>query len=574
MRHFTQKTNKYSTAYAFALNHMRAYYEMKTMKSRNCLETGQKDRTNEAPLLYALLLGMTMDYVNTINRIGLFATVDIENKILPFNENEKLREDITQLLKMIELCVNNQVTSNNEVSDIVELLQGAGTTKLGLDNEGITGQKYATLFCKYLFDATAKDEGRRCTALQLLLLFAFARETNEVNLRHYEEGDAYELTAMGQMPLSGSSSVFRIAMKRDELTSFDRPTDKLITVYEMALLLFGKDSVPGFDTKKHSLAEAVKRAVRTAIDTSFTLNITEADTNSSGQQKKKSPTKAKNDEREKAGMCINGALVVMKQVLDNNNLDQDEIESDANEGEEEEQEDDAGQYSTSQTLARIRGLVDEASRHVRHILPKTYDPENCLFLEQLEAEYEKVGHYKYSSEDDEESMDVGEPLDKSELSEHLRQTCDAKESEKTTQLNYLMKISTDDDEDAIAFTGAWKEEEPDNFFPESGAEENRTWNEWMRFANRAKQTWNMKELKSKISSRKTLLLYAKNCRISTHLKEKLDNEDVNEYGNEVYDIYKKEQDEIKEQTNGSKKRGATIENEGENDNKTKRQKSP
>ena len=84
----------------------------------------------------------------------------------------------------------------------------------------------------------------------------------------------------------------------------------------------------------------------------------------------------------------------------------------------------------------------------------------------------------------------------------------------------------------------------------------------------------MKELKSKISSRKTLLLYAKNCRISTHLKEKLDNEDVNEYGNEVYDIYKKEQDEIKEQTNGSKKRGATIENEGENDNKTKRQKSP
>ena len=230
--------------------------------------------------------------------------------------------------------------------------------------------------------------------------------------------------------------------------------------------------------------------------------------------------------------------------------------------------------SLREQIRAYRYYKSSTCRHVRHILPKTYDPENCLFLEQLEAEYEKVGHYKYSSEDDEESMDVGEPLDKSELSEHLRQTCDAKESEKTTQLNYLMKISTDDDEDAIAFTGAWKEEEPDNFFPESGAEENRTWNEWMRFANRAKQTWNMKELKSKISSRKTLLLYAKNCRISTHLKEKLDNEDVNEYGNEVYDIYKKEQDEIKEQTNGSKKRGATIENEGENDNKTKRQKSP
>jgi hypothetical protein len=38
------------------------------------------------------------------------------------------------------------------------------------------------------------------------------------------------------------------------------------------------------------------------------------------------------------------------------------------------------------------------------------------------------------------------------------------------------------------------------FVSRVGSEEGRTWNAWMRFANRAKQTWNTKELDPKIRS--------------------------------------------------------------------------
>ena len=531
------------------------------------METGKQDRTNEAPLFYALLLGVTTDYVNTINKIGLFATVNIEDENLPFNKNEKLRSVITQLLKMIDLCANKQVPSNSEVDDIVELLQGAGSTRLGLDNEGITGQKYDNLFNKYLFEAATVDDARRPTLLQLLHLFAYAREIREINLRHYEEGNKFLLTAMAQRPItSGSSSASKIKMDDNELTSFDRPTRKLITMYELSLLLLGEYSVPGFKTKYHSVPEEIERAVDTATTTtSFTLNITEADTESSGQQESNlSPTKAKKAKQEKAGVTINGIFVTMKRVL-----------AGTNEDDEEEQEDDAGQYSDSQIIARMKGLVSEGSKQVSRILPKGYDAEKCRYLEQLEHQFLNVEDYEYSSEDGEESADVGEPLNKSDLVKHFKLKCNAKESNKTTQLNYMAKISTEKDNvNTTEFLGAWKEKEPDNFFPESGGKEQRRWNAWMRFVNRAKQTWNMKVLDSKISSRRTLLLYPKNCHMSMHLEEKLETENVREYGAEVYDEYREEQARKEDETNGSKKRGATIENDGEDDNKTKRQKSP
>ena len=548
------------------------------------METGKQDRTNEAPLFYALLLGVTTDYVNTINKIGLFATVNIEDENLPFNKNEKLRSVITQLLKMIDLCANKQVPSNSEVDEIVELLQGAGSTRLGLDNEGITGQKYDNLFCKYLFEAATVDDARRPTLLQLLHLFAYAREIREINLRHYEEGDKFLLTAMAQRPISsGSSSAFRIKMDDNELTSFDRPNGRLITMYELSLLLLGEYSVPGFKTKYHSVPEEIERAVDTATNTtSFTLNITEADTESSGQQESNSsPTKAeKKKKQEKAGVTINSIFVMMKRVLDGNN-DQDEIESDANEGDEEEQEeqeeqeDDAVQYSDSQIIARIKGLVSEGSKQVSRILPKGYNAKKSRYIEELEHEFLNVENYEYTSEDEEESANVGKPFDKSELVKHFKLKCNAKESNKTTPLNYMAKISTDKDNvNTTEFIGAWNEGEPDNIFPESGGKEQRRWNAWMRFANRAKQTWNMKELESKISTRKTLLLYPKNCHMSMHLEEKLETEDVREYGAEVYDEYREEQARKEDETNGGKKRGASIESEGEDDNTSKRHKSP
>ena len=59
-----------------------------------------------------------------------------------------------------------------------------------------------------------------------------------------------------------------------------------------------------------------------------------------------------------------------------------------------------------------------------------------------------------------------------------------------------------------------------------------------------------------------------------HLEEKLETEDASEYGAEVYDEYKEEQARKEDDTNGSKKRGASIESEGEDDNTSKRHKSP